>query len=149
MSMMEMKRRRIAVGDYHEAWHTTQVIQTAPTADEPVVLRNKEFLIWGQGIWDCEVGYSYLTGKPVFMDDRGIIATVRNSSTQKGRMDPEVYARRIVACVNYCAGVDTDTLECSSLRETLDSLQSLMLRGRKEELNRGFRVKGDGFNSPS
>lgn len=131
------------MSDYHEPWHYVEVVHPEYQAIPELAhyFRIKEYVIMGQGIWDSSVSYSLVNGNALFADDRGIIAKIYNSMTKEGRLDPKEYARRIVACINFCRDVDTDSVEVGSLRDLLDRVQELERRYSKESINLTWRPK--------
>jgi hypothetical protein len=139
------------MGNYHEPWNFTRATDNRIVAEtdedwEPYKHNRVDtYLIWGQGIWDTAVSMS-MTGQPVFMDDRGILASVRGSMTKDGRLDPRKYAERITLCVNFCASIADDCLPEGGLRRLLDEIQTSRLKEEHSSLNKIWKPRREAID---
>ena len=103
--------------------------------------RNAPWLIWGTGVWEPAEVVELMTGKRVPTDSTGLLVTVRNVQTERGRLDAEAFARRMAACVNFCEGVDLSECAYKSLRDLIVALEEARCGVTRDIINEWWKPK--------
>ena len=91
-----------------------------------------DWIIWGSRLAEPSVCRS-LTGEVGVMDDRRILAVSKSLGLPDRAPNHEHFARRIVACVNACAGIANPE---SFVREVRQLLRDLLMREADREDSR-------------
>lgn len=127
------------MGSHHEPWVAAEEpASTAAAAlpDERPLARPVH--IWGTAVWPQGLAVDLISGGEVPFDGTGILVTVRPVATAAGRLDPLALARRICACVNFCAGAEPE----GSLGEVLAALELERQGASRDVINRLWRPGG-------
>lgn len=77
---------------------------------------------WRAQAWSSHAARTVLVDDPAALTGKRVIA----------ECDTEEDARRIVACVNACAGLTTDLLECKTIGEASETMVDRLVDQRDE-----------------
>lgn len=86
--------------------------------------KNAPWLIWGSGMTAPTIATGYLSGKPVVMDDRQIIAVRKPTTDKEDAPTAEEIATRIATCVTAMAGIADPVAFIVDVRALLNSYSS-------------------------
>lgn len=101
--------------------------------------RDAPVYVMGSGIWAPQICKN-LSGDITASSEDGILFKVFRVPTKHGHIDQYALAKRIVACVNYCAGVN-DLDDVPPLPELIGLADESERLAAKRELNTLWRSR--------
>lgn len=89
------------------------------------VERDAPWNLLATGVWTPGDAVDLTSGKIVHADSTGTITIVHRVATERGKLDAEAFAKRIAACINFCAGIDLSETGFDTLREAIAEIKAL------------------------